>query len=301
MLIPDPKTARIGEELLPFDIGYLPELYQKKAEVELHETPEKIIQCTKQLRELAKSDDLLKDTDFNDEILVQYLRMRKYDVDRALATLHDAAKFVRKYPENFCNFKFEETVKAMTQNIITFLPWRCQDGCTLLLVELDKWKLDNFSVRETKQMIVVVLFQALQMHPMTQVNGFKVIFDVKMTSLRLIKVLTPQNMWMLYHGTQECIPGRFKGIHIVNDSIVFKTAWLIIKHFFSEKLKKRIRFHSSPKGLLDHFPKSVLPISYAGELEDYQKGQITWLKKAMAPEMLDQMGGGLLKNLEKLC
>ncbi|KAG8193130.1 hypothetical protein JTE90_004953 [Oedothorax gibbosus] len=300
MLDRDPKTARIGEEILPFEIGHIPEYFQKKAEVELHETPEKIVQCTRKLKELAKRDDILCDVDFTDDILVQYLRMRKYDVDRALETLQTAVKFIRKYPENFCNFSFEETVKALTQHVLTIFPSRCQDGCAIFLIELDKWKLDQFSLREFKQLLVLVLFQALQMHPMTQVNGFKVIFDVKITSLRLLKILTPHNMWLLYHGTQECVPGRFKGIHIVNDSIVFKTAWLILKHFFSEKLKKRIHFHSSPKGLLDHFPKSVLPVSYAGEAEDYNPAQETWLKNVMTPEKLDKLGGGLFKNLEEL-
>ncbi|GBO41879.1 hypothetical protein AVEN_232915-1, partial [Araneus ventricosus] len=54
MFIADPTTARIGEEILPFECGNPPEFYRKKAEAELHDSPDKRIQGLRQIKELIK-------------------------------------------------------------------------------------------------------------------------------------------------------------------------------------------------------------------------------------------------------
>ncbi|GFY45228.1 clavesin-1 [Trichonephila inaurata madagascariensis] len=56
MFIRDPETARIGEEILPFEIDQLPEFFEKKAEVELRDNPERRLQGLRQIKELAKSN-----------------------------------------------------------------------------------------------------------------------------------------------------------------------------------------------------------------------------------------------------
>lgn len=52
----DPKTAQIGREILPFEMGYLPEYFQKKAEVELHESPENIQNGIRLFRDMLESE-----------------------------------------------------------------------------------------------------------------------------------------------------------------------------------------------------------------------------------------------------
>ncbi|GBN07282.1 hypothetical protein AVEN_58116-1 [Araneus ventricosus] len=50
----NPATARMGEEILPFELGYLPEYFQKKAAAELNETPERKEQSLRHIKELLK-------------------------------------------------------------------------------------------------------------------------------------------------------------------------------------------------------------------------------------------------------
>ncbi|GFR29548.1 clavesin-1 [Trichonephila clavata] len=71
--------------------------------------------------------------------------------------------------------------------------------------------------------------------------------------------------------------------------MTFKAAWMLIKPFLSDKLKKRIIFHNSIDTLLKYIPKSVLPVQYGGELKSYDVSD--WLKRAMAPEKLALLGG----------
>ena len=49
------EISSSGEELLPFEMGYLPEAFQKKAEYELRETPENKEKCLKLIKEMALS------------------------------------------------------------------------------------------------------------------------------------------------------------------------------------------------------------------------------------------------------
>ncbi|XP_035226930.1 alpha-tocopherol transfer protein-like [Stegodyphus dumicola] len=290
MFIRDPSTARIGVEILPLEVGYLPEFFQRKAEVELHDTPERRVQGLRQIKEMAKNDKILANLNFDDDFLLQYLRCRKFNVARAFSQLKSFVSLRKRNPALFTNYRFEQTVKSMRNKIVTLLPYRCQDGCAIFLIQLDNWDPEDFPPEEVKRMVVVLLLQSLR-DPMTQVNGFKAIFDVKSNPIKHIRHCTPQNMYLLYHGTQECSPGRFKQIHIVNQSPTFKAAWLLIKPFLSAKLKKRMYFHSTSETLFNFFPRAVLPVHYGGELEDYD--MTNWLKSVMQPEKLATIGGGV--------
>ncbi|GIY41574.1 alpha-tocopherol transfer protein-like [Caerostris extrusa] len=99
---------------------------------------------------------------------------------------------------------------------------------------------------------------------MTQINGLKLIHDFKDTSLHYLMHCTPPNLYLLKHSALDCLPGRFKEIHIINESIVFKAAWSF--------------FLSDPEELFDYFPRSVLPPEYGGHLEDTSTDG--WIRKA---------------------
>ncbi|GIY45680.1 alpha-tocopherol transfer protein-like [Caerostris extrusa] len=75
---------------------------------------------------------------------------------------------------------------------------------------------------------------------------------------------------------QNSIPKKV--FELVNQSVTFKAAWFLVKPFLTDKLKKRIIFHSSPETLLDYFPKAVLPKQYGGDLENY--GHVCLAKKS---------------------
>ncbi|GFU07955.1 clavesin-1 [Nephila pilipes] len=131
-----PVNAKIGEEILPFEMGYLPEYFQKKAEAELHETPEKIVQGLRQMKEMAKKDKHTKNVNYDDDFLLQFLRVRKFNVARAFSQLKSYTLLRKKNPNIFTNFRFESIISTVKDRTISFLPWRCQDGCVVMLIEL---------------------------------------------------------------------------------------------------------------------------------------------------------------------
>ncbi|GIY21465.1 clavesin-1 [Caerostris darwini] len=288
MGIRDPATAKIGEEILPFEIETVPEYFLKKAEVELHDTPDRRAQGLREIKELAKNDKHTKNIEFDDDFLLQYLRVRKYNVARAFTQLKALVALKKKHPLMFTNFSYDKTVKTIFDKTMSILPWRCQDGCAILLIELDNWIPGEFPVEEVKRAAILYLLQSLR-ETMTQINGFKIIFDLKSNPLKHLKYCTPENIYLIYHGSQDCIAGRYKEFHAVNLSVTFKAVWFLIKPFLTDKIKKRVFLHNSPEALLNHFPRTVLPKQYGGDLENYDMS--SWLKKAMAPEKLAVLGG----------
>ncbi|GIY29807.1 hypothetical protein CDAR_317332 [Caerostris darwini] len=288
MGVRDPATAKIGEEIFPFEIETVPEYFQKKAEIELLGIPDRRAQGLREIKELVKNDEHTKNIDIDDEFLLQYLRVRKYDAARAFTQLKALVALKKKHPLMFTNFSYDKILKSIHDKTFTMLPWRCQDGCAIVLIQLDNWIPEEFPVDEVRRACMLYLLQSLR-NTMTQINGYKVIYDLKSNPARHLKHCTPENLYLIYHSTQECVAARYKEIHLVNLSVTFKAAWFIMKHFLTDKLKKRIIFHKTPETLFNYFPKAVLPKQYGGDLQNYDMSE--WVKKIMAPENLVALGG----------
>ncbi|GIY09767.1 clavesin-1 [Caerostris extrusa] len=137
--------------------------------------------------------------------LLQYLRVRKYNVARAFTQLKALVALKKKHPLIFTNFSYDIIVKSTYDKVTSILPWRCQDGCVILLVELGMRSRqlipEKFPMEDVKRTYVLYLLESLR-NPMTQINGFKIIYDLKSNPLRHLRHLTPENLYLLYHGTQ---------------------------------------------------------------------------------------------------
>ncbi|GIY21467.1 hypothetical protein CDAR_184561 [Caerostris darwini] len=243
----------------------------------------------------AKIDDEhTKNIEFDDDFLLHYLRVRKYNVARAFTQLKALVALKKKHPLMFTNFSYDKTVKAAYDKDISVLPWRCQDGCAVLLVELDNWNPEELPVEEIKRASILYLAGSLR-NLMIQINGFKVIYDLKSNPLRHVKYCTPKNLYLLYHGTQ-----RRARLSWTREQVSWtRQRWapVLITDDFRFTLESnsgrgdgiRMIFHKTPKTLLNYFPKAVLPKQYGGDLQNYDMS--SWLKKAMAPEKLAALGG----------
>ncbi|XP_035213205.1 clavesin-2-like [Stegodyphus dumicola] len=278
-------ATKSKDGLYPFEAFFLPEKFVKKAEDELKETQESREVGLQQLRELVLSDkDLSCRT--TDEFLLQFLRARKYNVPKAFNLLKKYMNFKRKNVAIFTGMNYDMLLKLISKKMMGFLPYRCPDGCAVLAVHLDKWSPSEVPIEELSRAIVLFLYHSI-CDPLTQVNGYKVILDVRSHPLKHLRFCTPHNIYLLYNGTQECFPGRFKGIHVINMSLTFKAAWTLVHPFLSEKLKKRIIFHENNDTLQQHFPESLLPVDFGGQLKEYDN--TAWLRNATQSEHLEKL------------
>ncbi|XP_064123814.1 alpha-tocopherol transfer protein isoform X2 [Loxodonta africana] len=65
---------------------------------------------------------------------------------------------------------------------------------------------------------------------------------------------------------RDSFPLKVRGIHLINEPIVFHAVFSMIKPFLTEKIKNRIHMHGTnyKQSLLQHFP-DILPLEYGGE------------------------------------
>ncbi|XP_062936165.1 alpha-tocopherol transfer protein isoform X2 [Cynocephalus volans] len=65
---------------------------------------------------------------------------------------------------------------------------------------------------------------------------------------------------------RDSFPLKVRGIHLINEPVIFHAVFSMIKPFLTEKIKNRIHMHGSnyKQSLLQHFP-DILPLEYGGE------------------------------------
>ncbi|XP_057163975.1 alpha-tocopherol transfer protein isoform X4 [Ursus arctos] len=63
----------------------------------------------------------------------------------------------------------------------------------------------------------------------------------------------------------DSFPLKVRGIHLINEPIIFHAVFSMIKPFLTEKIKERIHMHGNnyKQSLLQHFP-DILPLEYGG-------------------------------------
>ncbi|CAL1297578.1 unnamed protein product [Larinioides sclopetarius] len=215
---------------------------------------------------LLQDEKATKEICFHDDFLVQYLRHSKYNTNQAFDRLRKFIIFRKKEEKMFESFSDELFVKPSAK-FLTILPKRSPDGCTVVLGQLSKWNPNELPFEDLKK-IVLITFLQLFRDPMTQINGIKSIYDFAGTYFEHFKYGTPQNLYFLYHVALCCVPGRYKEFHLLNPNPGLRVLWSIIKRFLYNKIIERVFIHSDAKDILKHFPKSVLPVQYGGELLD---------------------------------
>ncbi|GFY69695.1 alpha-tocopherol transfer protein-like [Trichonephila inaurata madagascariensis] len=239
MLEKNSEDVSTEKDILPFRMGYLPERFQEKLPIITKETPENKITGLQMLKELIKNDKDFDDIEFDDDFLRLFLRCEEYNIKFSFGRLKNVLNLKKDHPYMFENQLYENTSISFTKNIVTLLPYRCPDGCAIFHINLDNWIPEEFPVIEVKRMAPIVTLQPLR-DPMTQVNGFKAILNCKSNPIRHLRHCTPQNLYLLYHGCQNCLPARIHSYHIVNPSITSRVCIEIMKHFFTEELKRKV-------------------------------------------------------------
>ncbi|XP_072590758.1 alpha-tocopherol transfer protein isoform X3 [Vulpes vulpes] len=99
----------------------------------------------------------------------------------------------------------------------------------------------------------------------TQRNGIKAIFDLEGWQFSHAFQITPSVAKKIAAVLTDSFPLKVRGIHLINEPIIFHAVFSMIKPFLTEKIKERIHMHGNnyKQSLLQHFP-DILPLEYGG-------------------------------------
>ncbi|GIY14677.1 alpha-tocopherol transfer protein-like [Caerostris darwini] len=212
---------------------------------------------------------------------------QKETPQKKLKALQEVREFLRKnqktndidFHDDFivqhlrkCKYDAARTCKSIHNSVIT----------------RSKWDPNELELMDFKRMAIMCYIQLMR-DPMTQINGIKAIFDFEGTSFRHFRYATPLNLYLYYNVAFNCIPGRYKAVHVINESFLLKPVWLVFKQLISAKLWSRVHFHPNVASLLEYFPRSALPVEYGGDLTDL--GDKDWIRKANKEHRSNSFGG----------
>ncbi|GFT84663.1 alpha-tocopherol transfer protein-like [Nephila pilipes] len=196
------KSSALKNETLPLFTTYLPDFALKQCELELKETPEKKSEQLTRLRQLLKVEEITRDITFEEDFLIQYLRHSKYEAHKACKRLRNVVDLRRKQPDFFKGLPEQYIVSQFSKPIILLMPKRCPDGCSIFVARLGKWNPDELTFDRFMQVNMIMFTQFLR-DQLTQITGFKIIYDFHEASLQLLKMGTPSNAYYYYHSMIE--------------------------------------------------------------------------------------------------
>lgn len=251
----------------------------KKAREELNETPDTRTALLKRFKEmLSEEEDFLPRTD--DIYLLRFLRVRKFDLERAYKLMRDHYKFRSKYPDVFPSPSNIE--KILRANIFNYLPHRDHMGRAIFLVKMGNWDADEIPYHDFVAAGNIVSEYVLD-NPVTQINGYIGVWDFKGFSLKhFIPFCSPKNIYLLIQLMQDRFPGRFKIAYCVNCHNLVNTAWNLFKPVLKEKFRKRVKILSSDMTVLHQYvDPSILPKEYGGNMP-------TWSCDDIVKRVLDK-------------
>ncbi|XP_064597382.1 alpha-tocopherol transfer protein-like [Liolophura sinensis] len=252
-----------------------------KAERELNEKAEWRSRDIQALRDMViKHGGLTIRTD--DAFLLRFLRARKFDYDRALKLLVNHYKVKRDNPEIFNDLRPSRVKHVLEDGVITALKHRDKHGRQIVVFRPGLWNPEKYSLNDVFRANYLTLSKLIEDEE-TQVNGFVLLGDFKGVSWPHVRQISPSFAKRFTHVIQEAFPARFKGLHYVNEPVVFKLIFSVIRPFLKEKTVQRLHFHSTNFRNLHKFLEAdVLPEEYGGRLPPLNSDD--WMKTLLSCE-----------------
>ncbi|GBN87594.1 Clavesin-2 [Araneus ventricosus] len=286
-----------SKNFLPFHLDHLSPRMIQTAKEELNENENTRSSSIEQLRKLIIKEKNLK-CRTDDEFLLQFLRARKFDVKKAFSRLQSLNQVASKsFSDVYANIDDERAKKAFGSGFGSHLPYRDRDGAAVAFIKMSNWETEELDVYSILNCCTAVALSAVD-YPATQVCGLQVLVDVRGTTLQHMRCFTPRFLYLVSKGLRDTLPVRFKGIHLINASAIFRYVWAIVHIFLSEKIRKRVHFHEDNMESLHKFiPKEILPKEYGGDNPSFDPVELgsAELEKFL-PKYLELIRDGYMKN-----
>ncbi|XP_075406958.1 alpha-tocopherol transfer protein [Tenrec ecaudatus] len=201
----------------------------------------------------------------SDSFLLRFLRARDFDLDLAWRLLKNYYKWREECPEISSNLHPRSILGLLKAGYVGVLRSRDPTGSKVLIYRIAHWDPKVFTAYEAFRLSLITSELIVQ-DVETQRNGVKAIFDLEGWQYAHAFQITPSVAKKIACVLTDSFPLKVRGIHLINEPIVFHAVFSIIKPFLTDKIKERIHLHGIhyKPSLLQHFP-DILPVEYGGE------------------------------------
>lgn len=242
--------------------GLSPEL-QKMAAEELGEDVRKREVCLAKLRNLIQGETSLHSRT-DDEFLLRFLRTKKFKVEVAFKTLRNYYRHRKESPEIFTGLRPSKLTHVYQANGQMRLADRDPQGRPVFILRIGCWKPCDYDYYQLRKANMLCL-EHICLDAAVQVNGLVCILDCRGWGLQHLIAFPISQVRKTIDLLQDCLPARFKAVHVVYQPSVFNVFFSLAKPFLTSKNINRIQIHGSDMASLHkHIPAAILPEEYGG-------------------------------------
>ncbi|XP_065306376.1 alpha-tocopherol transfer protein-like isoform X2 [Dermacentor albipictus] len=243
--------------------GTLPEELQKVAAEELGEDARKRDLCLVKLRNLLQGETSLHSR-MDDEFLLRFLRTKKFKVEVAYRTIRNYYRHRRESPEIFQGLRPSKLRHVYHANGQMRLPHKDPEGRPIFVLRIGCWKPCDYDYYQLRKANMLCL-EDICLDPAVQVKGLVCILDCRGWGLQHLLAFPISQVRKTIDLLQDCLPARFKAVHVVYQPSVFNVFFSLAKPFLTTKNINRIHIHGSDMASLHQYlPPSILPEEYGG-------------------------------------
>ncbi|XP_064410474.1 alpha-tocopherol transfer protein [Latimeria chalumnae] len=207
-----------------------------------------------------------KEWPLSDEFLLRFLRARDFDIEPALKLLINYHKWRAECPEISADLRPSSVLGLLHSGYHGVLRSRDLLGSKVLIYRIGQWDPKLFTAYEVFR-VSLITSELIVQETETQRNGLKAVFDLQGWRFTHAWQITPTIAKKISSVLTDSFPLKVRGIHLINEPILFHPVFALIKPFLSEKIKARIHMHGKnyKESLSQHFPVNILPPEYGGQ------------------------------------
>uniref|UniRef100_A0A6B0V662 Putative phosphatidylinositol transfer protein sec14 n=1 Tax=Ixodes ricinus TaxID=34613 RepID=A0A6B0V662_IXORI len=272
----------------------LPAELQRIAYEELGETDQGREDALARLNQLLDEDPELNARRDN-VFLLRYIRLRKYNIEAALATLKHYYKNRAAYPSIYDNF-LPSNVKPASRRMFMALQNPDVHGRRVLLIRAGAW-IPSLCTHSEAQQAFHLALEFLAADPSSQTVGISVLVDYEGLSMSKLLSVNISLLKQCAEFVLKCLPFRLKAIHVIRQSFVYDILMSIVRHLISRKYVERIHLHGTNfEDLHKELPVDILPEEYGGCGPALDFDAFWSLVDAQEPSFVENNGYGYLKT-----
>lgn len=238
------------------------------AETELRETESRKVQTLEQFKDWLEKHPFLVSTRRDDIFLLSFLRLCKYNVDKACQRYEKTFTIMKKYPEMFLFDvdNMEKCFNIIRSGYIYALPGFDDEGCKVIINRICERDLET----QTPVMILTAsryLFLSLLNEHENQMCKYKMILDFSNVTMK--HIFNPMESKVAVESNASALSVRVSKYILINTSPVVTGGVEFVKMLLSEKMRKRVVVLKNQDELVQHInPISMLPKRYGGTKDE---------------------------------
>nr|XP_005893023.1 PREDICTED: alpha-tocopherol transfer protein [Bos mutus] len=192
-------------------------------------------------------------------------RFPEYAVGAPSQLLKNYFKWRAECPEISADLHPRSILGLLKSGYVGVLRARDPTGSKVLIYRIAHWDPKVFTAYDAFR-VSLITSELIVQEVETQRNGIKAVFDLEGWQFAHAFQITPSVAKKIAAVLTDSFPLKVRGIHLINEPIIFHAVFSMIKPFLTEKIKERIHMHGDnyKQSLLQYFP-DILPLEYGGE------------------------------------